>query len=85
MPTFIPHQLLGSVDVLTNVLMCLWTGAPRDNKMDARGSVMLAVKRFNDLVIQQTLRGQQVGSYFGNVVVAIDLNRDGWEIILIQH
>lgn len=45
--------------------------------MDARGSVMLAVKRSNDLVIQQTLRGQQVGSYFGNVVVAVDLNRDG--------
>ncbi|XP_054908189.1 integrin alpha-3-like isoform X2 [Poeciliopsis prolifica] len=58
-------------------------GAPRDNKMDARGSVMLAVKRSNDLVIQQTLRGQQVGSYFGNVVVAVDLNRDGWNDLLV--
>uniref|UniRef100_A0A3B3V5I9 Integrin alpha-3-like n=1 Tax=Poecilia latipinna TaxID=48699 RepID=A0A3B3V5I9_9TELE len=61
-PTFIPHQLLGSVDVLTNVLM---------------------FKRSKDLVIQQTLRGQQVGSYFGNVVVAVDLNSDGWNDLLV--
>uniref|UniRef100_A0A3B3TLJ3 Integrin alpha-3-like n=1 Tax=Poecilia latipinna TaxID=48699 RepID=A0A3B3TLJ3_9TELE len=55
----------------------------KDNKMDARGSVMLAVKRSKDLVIQQTLRGQQVGSYFGNVVVAVDLNSDGWNDLLV--
>lgn len=45
--------------------------------MDARGSVMLVVKRSEKLMVQQTLRGQQVGSYFGNAVVAVDLNRDG--------
>ncbi|MED6235844.1 hypothetical protein ATANTOWER_001083 [Ataeniobius toweri] len=51
--------------------------------MDARGSVMLVVKRCDDLVIQQTLRGQQVGSYFGNAVVAVDLNGDGWNDLLV--
>ncbi|MEQ2203436.1 hypothetical protein XENOCAPTIV_030003 [Xenoophorus captivus] len=51
--------------------------------MDARGSVMLVVKRSDDLVIQQTLRGQQVGSYFGNAVVAVDLNGDGWKDLLV--
>ncbi|XP_015225931.1 PREDICTED: integrin alpha-3-like [Cyprinodon variegatus] len=58
-------------------------GAPRDNKMDARGSVMLIVKESTDLVIQKTLRGQQVGSYFGNAVVAVDLNSDGWNDLLV--
>uniref|UniRef100_A0A3Q2DMH7 Integrin, alpha 3a n=1 Tax=Cyprinodon variegatus TaxID=28743 RepID=A0A3Q2DMH7_CYPVA len=57
--------------------------APRDNKMDARGSVMLIVKESTDLVIQKTLRGQQVGSYFGNAVVAVDLNSDGWNDLLV--
>uniref|UniRef100_A0A3P9P8D9 Integrin alpha-3-like n=1 Tax=Poecilia reticulata TaxID=8081 RepID=A0A3P9P8D9_POERE len=72
--------LLPHLQVSTQTIVA---GAPRDNKMDARGSVMLAVKRSNDLVIQQTLRGQQVGSYFGNVVVAVDLNSDGWKDLLV--
>lgn len=59
------------------------TGAPRDNIRDARGSVMLVVKTSGKLVIQQTLRGQQVGSYFGNAIAAVDLNRDGWNDLLV--
>ncbi|KAM6904768.1 integrin alpha-3-like [Xenentodon cancila] len=59
------------------------TGAPKDNKEDARGSVLLAVKQAGRLVIQETLRGQQMGSYFGNAVVTTDLNDDGWNDLLV--
>ena len=53
------------------------TGAPKDSKDDARGSVLLVVKQNNELVVQQTLRGEQTGSYFGNAVATTDLNNDG--------
>lgn len=55
----------------------LWTGAPRDCKDDARGSVFLVVKQPRKLQINQTLRGEQTGSYFGNAVETTDLNNDG--------
>nr|XP_033501663.1 integrin alpha-3-like isoform X3 [Epinephelus lanceolatus] len=59
------------------------TGAPKDSKEDARGSVLLAVKRSDGLLTQQTLRGEQMGSYFGNVVATADLNNDGWNDLLV--
>uniref|UniRef100_A0A1A8BVY9 Integrin, alpha 3a n=1 Tax=Nothobranchius kadleci TaxID=1051664 RepID=A0A1A8BVY9_NOTKA len=71
-------RCLLSVDDVTIV-----TGAPRDNKEDARGSVLLLTKRSDELVIRQTLRGQQVGSYFGNAVATSDLNNDGWTDLLL--
>ncbi|KAM6966139.1 integrin alpha-3-like isoform 2-T2 [Tautogolabrus adspersus] len=58
------------------------TGAPKDNKEDARGSVLL-VKKSKQLMIQQTLRGEQTGSYFGNAVATSDLNNDGWNDLLV--
>ncbi|XP_043956081.1 integrin alpha-3-like [Gambusia affinis] len=80
---YLGYSVTQALYLLSAESQTIVAGAPRDNKMDARGSVMLAVKRSNDLVIQQTLRGQQVGSYFGNVVVAVDLNRDGWNDLLV--
>ncbi|XP_044037792.1 integrin alpha-3-like isoform X2 [Siniperca chuatsi] len=59
------------------------TGAPKDSKEDARGSVLLAVKQFDKLMTQQTLRGEQMGSYFGNAVATTDLNNDGWNDLLV--
>ncbi|XP_047199915.1 integrin alpha-3 isoform X1 [Hippoglossus stenolepis] len=59
------------------------TGAPKDSKDDARGSVLLVVKQNNELVVQQTLRGEQTGSYFGNAVATTDLNNDGWNDLLV--
>ncbi|XP_041826179.1 integrin alpha-3-like isoform X2 [Melanotaenia boesemani] len=58
-------------------------GAPKDSKEDARGSVLLAVKQSGVLVAKQTLRGQQMGSYFGNAVATADLNNDGWNDLLV--
>ncbi|KAF0022263.1 hypothetical protein F2P81_025489 [Scophthalmus maximus] len=59
------------------------TGAPKDSREDARGSVLLAVKQKDQLIVQQTLRGEQTGSYFGNVVTTTDLNNDGWNDLLV--
>ncbi|KAM8844188.1 LOW QUALITY PROTEIN: integrin alpha-3-like [Spinachia spinachia] len=59
------------------------TGAPKDSKDDARGSVLLAVKQSDQLITQQTLRGEQTGSYFGNAVASTDLNNDGWNDLLV--
>ncbi|XP_029015438.1 integrin alpha-3-like isoform X3 [Betta splendens] len=59
------------------------TGAPRDCKDDARGSVFLVVKQAKKLHINQTLRGEQTGSYFGNAVATTDLNGDGWSDLLV--
>ncbi|KAF6734965.1 Integrin alpha-3 [Oryzias melastigma] len=59
------------------------TGAPRDGKEDARGSVWLLVKQSRKLVKRQVLHGQQTGSYFGNAVTITDLNRDGWNDLLV--
>ncbi|XP_061906419.1 integrin alpha-3-like isoform X2 [Entelurus aequoreus] len=59
------------------------TGAPKDTKEDARGSVLLAVKHGGSLTVGQTLRGEQTGSYFGNAVVTSDLDDDGWSDLLV--
>ncbi|KAM4535468.1 integrin alpha-3-like isoform 1-T1 [Fundulus diaphanus] len=80
---YLGYSVTQASHLLSGESQTIVTGAPRDNKLDAHGSVMLLVKRSNNLVIQQTLRGQQVGSYFGNAVVAVDLNRDGWNDLLV--
>uniref|UniRef100_A0A3Q3QZ22 Integrin alpha-2 domain-containing protein n=1 Tax=Monopterus albus TaxID=43700 RepID=A0A3Q3QZ22_MONAL len=59
------------------------TGAPKDCKDDARGSVMILTKQPQKLTISQTLRGEQTGSYFGNAVATTDLNNDGWNDLLV--
>lgn len=51
-------------------------GAPKDSRADARGSVLLLRRWAGTLLLQQTLRGEQTGSYFGNVVTTTDLNND---------
>ncbi|XP_058509967.1 integrin alpha-3-like isoform X3 [Solea solea] len=71
------HHLLSGNDVT------IVTGAPKDSKHDARGSVLLAVKRSNQLIGQLTLRGEQTGSYFGNAVATSDFNNDGWDDLLV--
>ncbi|XP_040047265.2 integrin alpha-3 isoform X1 [Gasterosteus aculeatus] len=71
------HRLLSQDDET------IVTGAPKDSKDDARGSVLLAVKQSDKLTTQQTLRGEQTGSYFGNAVATTDLNNDGWNDLLV--
>ncbi|XP_072224660.1 integrin alpha-3-like [Leuresthes tenuis] len=69
--------------LLTEEEETIVTGAPKDSKEDAYGSVLLVAKTSGEVEIQQTLRGQQTGSYFGNAVAATDLNNDGWNDLLV--
>ncbi|XP_066498563.1 integrin alpha-3 isoform X2 [Hoplias malabaricus] len=60
------------------------TGAPRD---DSKGSVFLAKMMKKDdgaeLNNQIVLRGEQIGSYFGNSIALVDLNNDGWKELVV--
>ncbi|XP_017297365.1 integrin alpha-3 isoform X2 [Kryptolebias marmoratus] len=81
---YIGYSVTQARRLLSAVDDTIVTGAPRDSKDDARGSVLLVVKQSRNLVTEQTLRGRQVGSYFGNAVVALDLNSDGWNDLLVS-
>ncbi|KAM4531166.1 integrin alpha-3-like isoform 1-T2 [Odontesthes bonariensis] len=69
--------------LLTEEEETIVTGAPKDSKQDAHGSVLLVAQTSGEAEIQQTLHGQQTGSYFGNAVAATDLNNDGWNDLLV--
>ncbi|XP_028268064.1 integrin alpha-3-like [Parambassis ranga] len=80
---YIGYSVTQARRLLSGDNLTIVTGAPKDSKEDARGSVLLAVKHSGKLMIQQTLRGQQMGSYFGNAVATADLNNDGWNDLLV--
>ncbi|XP_068193649.1 integrin alpha-3-like [Antennarius striatus] len=80
---YIGYSVTQARGLLSQDYETIATGAPKDSKEDARGSVLLAVKRADKLTIQQTLRGEQTGSYFGNAVATADLNSDGWNELLV--
>ncbi|XP_070779451.1 integrin alpha-3-like [Enoplosus armatus] len=80
---YIGYSVTQARRLLSQDIETIVTGAPKDSKEDARGSVLLAVKQSDKLMIQQTLRGEQMGSYFGNAVATTDLNNDGWNDLLV--
>ncbi|KAM9346231.1 integrin alpha-3-like [Symphorus nematophorus] len=80
---YIGYSVTQARRLLSQETETIVTGAPKDSKDDARGSVLLAVKQSNELMIQQTLRGEQMGSYFGNAVATADINNDGWNDLLV--
>ncbi|XP_047428394.1 integrin alpha-3-like isoform X2 [Mugil cephalus] len=80
---YIGYSVTQAARLLSPDVETVVTGAPKDSKEDARGSVLLVVKHSSELTIQQTLRGQQTGSYFGNAVATVDLNNDGWNDLIV--
>ncbi|XP_077385730.1 integrin alpha-3-like isoform X1 [Festucalex cinctus] len=82
---YLGYSVTQAVGLLSQDDVTIVTGAPKDTKDDARGSVLLAVKDDGGgtLAIRQTLRGEQTGSYFGNAVAAADLDNDGWHDLLV--
>uniref|UniRef100_A0A8C7YCG8 Integrin, alpha 1 n=1 Tax=Oryzias sinensis TaxID=183150 RepID=A0A8C7YCG8_9TELE len=56
------------------------TGAPRFNHT---GRVVIYSLNGSDLVISQTLKGEQIGSYFGSVLQTIDIDKDGYTDLLL--
>ncbi|XP_068605482.1 integrin alpha-3-like [Brachionichthys hirsutus] len=80
---YIGYSVTQARGLLSQDYETIATGAPKDSKDDARGSVLLAVNESDKLKIQQVLRGEQTGSYFGNAVATADLNSDGWNELLV--
>ncbi|XP_051249599.1 integrin alpha-3 isoform X2 [Dicentrarchus labrax] len=80
---YIGYSVTQALGLLSQDDETIVTGAPKDSKEDARGSVLLAVKHSQQLIVNQTLRGEQMGSYFGNAVATTDLNNDGWNDLLV--
>ncbi|XP_063815961.1 integrin alpha-3 isoform X2 [Pseudophryne corroboree] len=56
------------------------SGAPRWNH---KGAVYLMEVVADSMKLKQVLSGEQVGSYFGNVVALADFNNDGWQEIAV--
>ncbi|XP_061701838.1 integrin alpha-3-like isoform X2 [Syngnathoides biaculeatus] len=81
---YLGYSVTQAAGLLSRDDVTIVTGAPKDTKEDARGSVLLAVKGAGaELTVRQTLRGEQTGSYFGNAVAAADLDNDGWQDLLV--
>uniref|UniRef100_A0A7N8YNT4 Integrin, alpha 3b n=1 Tax=Mastacembelus armatus TaxID=205130 RepID=A0A7N8YNT4_9TELE len=56
------------------------TGSPRD---ESKGSVVLGKKSNKVIETVLTIRGEQVGSYFGSSLVVTDLNNDNWNDLIV--
>ncbi|XP_056143525.1 integrin alpha-3-like [Lampris incognitus] len=84
---YIGYSVAQADRLLSRDVVTIVTGAPKDSKEDGRGSVMLAERRRGArkeaLHLLLTLRGEQMGSYYGNAVAVTDLNNDGWNDLLV--
>ncbi|XP_030219450.1 integrin alpha-3 [Gadus morhua] len=78
--TYIGYSVALATHLLSKEAVTIVTGAPRD---DFRGSVFLADRRNRILVVNQSLHGEQMGSYYGNALAVTDLNNDGWSDLLV--
>ncbi|KAJ3600573.1 hypothetical protein NHX12_031553 [Muraenolepis orangiensis] len=71
------HAYIGYSVVLATHLLS------KDAVTIVTGSVFLAERRNQFLVVSQSLHGQQLGSYYGNALAITDLNNDGWSELLV--
>ncbi|KAG8566557.1 hypothetical protein GDO81_013298 [Engystomops pustulosus] len=73
-----------SVQLGQNILLknkeTVVSGAPRWNH---KGAVYLMEMQEKALKLKQVLSGDQVGSYFGNIIALADFNNDGWQDIAV--
>nr|XP_015217779.1 PREDICTED: integrin alpha-3 isoform X2 [Lepisosteus oculatus]XP_015217780.1 PREDICTED: integrin alpha-3 isoform X2 [Lepisosteus oculatus] len=76
---YIGYSVLQEQNVLRKNSYTLITGAPRN---ESRGSVMLADIDAT-LTPRVVLLGEQLGSYFGSSIAATDLNKDGWNDLIV--
>ncbi|CAJ1080794.1 integrin alpha-3 [Xyrichtys novacula] len=56
------------------------TGSPRD---ESKGSVVFGAKTDKIIKPELTIRGEQVGSYFGSSLAVTDLNNDDWNELIV--
>ncbi|KAG9474316.1 integrin alpha-3 [Eleutherodactylus coqui] len=67
-------------DLLQKGNITVVSGAPRWNH---KGAIYLMQKEDKTLKLKQVLSGDQVGSYFGNIIALADFNNDGWQDIAV--
>ncbi|XP_069807795.1 integrin alpha-3 [Dendropsophus ebraccatus] len=67
-------------DILLKDKVTVVSGAPRWNH---KGAVYLMEMEEKTLKLKQVLSGDQVGSYFGNIIALADFNNDGWQDIAV--
>nr|XP_055049279.1 integrin alpha-3 isoform X2 [Misgurnus anguillicaudatus]XP_055049282.1 integrin alpha-3 isoform X2 [Misgurnus anguillicaudatus] len=81
---YIGYSVATDQGILSKEKYTVVTGAPRDK---AKGSVMMAESQTStiggNLILQSTLKGEQVGSYFGNSIAIVDLNNDSWKDLIV--
>lgn len=81
--SYIGYSVLQEKNLLSRDNYTVVSGAPRDK---AKGSVLFGIKSgVTEVVIEQVLviRGEQVGSYFGNSLAVTDLNNDDWNDLIV--
>ncbi|KAG9346283.1 hypothetical protein JZ751_008108 [Albula glossodonta] len=77
---YMGYSVLEERKLLSRDRYTVVTGSPRDQ---AIGSVTLGKKTDSELLTADTLRGEQVGSYFGSSLAVTDLNNDNWNDLIV--
>ncbi|XP_073539338.1 integrin alpha-3 isoform X1 [Phyllobates terribilis] len=77
---YLGYSVQLGMNVLLKNKITIVSGAPRWNH---KGAVYLMEMEEKNLQLKQVLRGDQVGSYFGNIIALADFNNDGWQDIAV--
>ncbi|XP_075702400.1 integrin alpha-3 isoform X2 [Rhinoderma darwinii] len=77
---YLGYSIQVGTDLLLKNKITVVSGAPRWNH---KGAVYLMEMEEKALKLKQVLSGDQVGSYFGNIIALADFNNDGWQDIAV--
>ncbi|KAM4031810.1 integrin alpha-3 isoform 2-T2 [Anomaloglossus baeobatrachus] len=77
---YLGYSVQLGMDILLKNKITIVSGAPRWNH---KGAVYLMEMEEKNLQLKQVLHGDQVGSYFGNIIALADFNNDGWQDIAV--
>ncbi|XP_026170862.1 integrin alpha-3b isoform X2 [Mastacembelus armatus] len=77
---YMGYSVLEEKKLLSHDDYTVVTGSPRD---ESKGSVVLGKKSNKVIETVLTIRGEQVGSYFGSSLVVTDLNNDNWNDLIV--
>ncbi|KAM9831708.1 integrin alpha-3b [Neosynchiropus ocellatus] len=78
--SYMGYSVVEELKLLSRDEYTVVTGSPRD---EAKGSVMFGKKKDQIFELTLILRGEQVGSYFGNCLAVTDLNNDDWNDVIV--
>uniref|UniRef100_A0A3B4TGA5 Integrin, alpha 3b n=1 Tax=Seriola dumerili TaxID=41447 RepID=A0A3B4TGA5_SERDU len=78
--SYMGYSVLEEKKLLTHDDYTVVTGSPRD---ESKGSVVFGTKNDKGIESVLTIRGEQVGSYFGSSLAVTDLNNDDWNDLIV--